>query len=69
MPIDYNTLISALDAIDRRLPHLDTTTIQELENSLYEALAAIETHREAQRTAFTVYDAEPHSCDHLHVYT
>jgi hypothetical protein len=68
MHIDFNTLIATLDTIDR-LPNLDATTIQTLESSLYEALAAIETYREAQRTVFTVYDAEPHSCDHLHVYT
>jgi len=69
MHIGYNILISALDTIDRRLPNLDATTIQELESYLHQALAAIETYREAQRTAFTAYDAEPRSCGHLHVYT
>ena len=69
MHIDYNTLITALDTIDRCLPNLDATTIQELESYLHQALAAIETYREVQRTAFTAHDAEPLSCDHLHVYT
>jgi hypothetical protein len=68
MHITYDTLIHTLDTLGERLADLDNSAITELERRLHKALAAIEDHREAQRTAFTPYDADPRSWDLVHTY-
>jgi hypothetical protein len=69
MRINTDSLLHELDAIDRRLSNLDDSTITELENHLRQALIVVEAYREAQRGAFTPYDADPRSCGPIHSYT